>query len=103
MARYAWQVISIGSKISVRNKRLKVSLYTKKSSKMKMVHQKPRKRLKVNIKHKNKPSLCLARKKVTPVVKLAESSVLNFPRLAILLLHLQTKILKKTTGIRTTQ
>ena len=103
MVRYAWQVILIGSKISARNKKLKVSLYTKKPSTIKMVHKKPRKKLKVNTKRKNRPSLCLARKKVTPVVKLAESSVLNFPRLAILLLHLQTKILKKTTGIRTTQ
>ena len=103
MARYAWQVTLIGSKISARNKKLKVSLCTKKLSKMKLAHTKPKMRLKVNIRRKNRPSLCLARKKVIPVVKLAESLVLNFLRIAILLLHLQTKILKRTTGIKMTQ
>ena len=103
MARYAWQVISIGNKISARNTKLKVSLCTKKPSKMRLAHTKPRKRLKVNIRSKNRPLLCLALKKVIPVVKLAESLVLNFLRIAILLLHLQTKILKRTTGIKMTQ
>ena len=103
MARFAWQATSIGSKISIRNKKLKVSLYIKRLSKINMVKQNPRSRLKVNIRRRKIPLLCLARKKVIPARKSAESPVVIFLRLVILQLHLQTKIQRMPTGIRTIQ
>ena len=68
-----------------------------------MAKKNQKKKLKVNIRLKDRPLLCLARKKVILVKESAESLVVNFPRQVSLLVHLQTKILKMPTGIRTTQ